>query len=140
MEEHARISARIAERDRAMKDVLAAEGVDETEWNDATMYWMNLLAEDARTKGPEAQLAIQYSDAFARAQDAIRPVPDMTPEDWAGLTAEILAAGGPARPLAARNLSTADYIRLARHWARRLSGDPSENKRFAGAFDALTRG
>jgi hypothetical protein len=139
MEEHARISARIAEKDRPLKDVLKSEGVDEPEWNDATAYWMNLLAEDAKARGAEARLAIEYSDAFGRAQDALRPVPDMAPEDWAGLTAEILAAGGPARPLAARNLSTADYIRLARHWAKRLSSNPAENKRFAVAFEALTR-
>ncbi len=139
MEEHARISARIAEGDRPMKDVLASEGIGEDEWNDATAYWMNQLADDAARHGAETTLAITYSDLFSKAQDSLRPVPEMSPEEWATLTVEILNAGGPARPLAARSLSKADYIRLARHFAKRLSGNPADNKRFATTFEALTR-
>ena len=138
LEDHARISARIAEGDRSTKDVLDAEGIPEPEWNDATSYWMNAMAQDAAKKGAETTLALDYSDAFSRAQDALRPVPEMTPEEWAQLTVEILAAGGPARPLAVRTLSNADYLRLARHWAKRLSRDPAQNKRFMATFVALT--
>jgi hypothetical protein len=138
MAEHARITALIAEGDRPLKDVLAAEGVPENEWNDATMHWMNAMAADAAEKGAGAVLAIDYADVFGKAQDAIKPVPPMTPEEWGALTVEVLDAGGPARPLAARNLSKADYLRLARHWAKRLAGDPGENKRFFAVFAALT--
>lgn len=137
LEDHARISAAIAERDRSMKEVLDAERIEEKAWMDATSYWMKKMADDAAQRGAEATLAIDYSDAFSRAQDAIRPVPEMTPEEWAGLSAEILHAGGPARPLAARQLSQADYLRLARHWAKRLAGDPAQNKRYFVAFEAM---
>jgi hypothetical protein len=137
LEDHARISASIAERDRSMKEVLEAERIDESAWMDATSYWMKKMAEDAAQRGVEATLAIDYSDAFSRAQDAIRPVPEMTPEEWAGLAAEILIAGGPGRPLAARNLSQADYLRLARHWAKRLAGDPAQNRRYFVTFEAM---
>ncbi len=138
LEDHARISARIAEGDVSTKDVLAAEGVTDDEWNSATAYWMQAMADDAAKRGAETTVALDYSDAFSRAQDAIRPVPEMTPEEWAQLTAEILVSGGPARPLAARMLSKADFIRLARHFAKRLSHDPAQNKRFAETFAALT--
>jgi len=137
LEDHARISASIAERDRPMKEVLDAERIDEPAWTDATSYWMKRMADDAAQRGAEATLAIDYSDAFSRAQDAIRPVPEMTPEEWAGLSAEVLLAGGPARPLAARNLSLADYLRLARHWAKRLAGDPAQNRRYFVTFEAM---
>jgi hypothetical protein len=138
MMEHARITAQIAEGDRLLKDVLAAEGVSENEWNDATVHWMNAMAADAAAKGAGAVVAIDYADVFGKAQDAIKPVPAMTPEEWAALTVEVLNAGGPAKPLAARNLSKADYLRLSRHWAKRLAANPAENKRFFATFEALT--
>lgn len=138
MAEHARITALIAEGDRPLKDVLAAEGVSDDEWNDATVHWMNAMAADAAAKGAGAVLAIDYADVFGKAQDALKPVPAMTPEEWAALTVEVLNAGGPAKPLATRNLSKADYLRLSRHWAKRLPANPAENKRFFATFEALT--
>ena len=140
LEEHARISAHIAEGDRPVKEVLDAEGVDETEWNAATGHWMQAMADDATKRGADATVVHDYSDAFSKAQDAIRPVPAMTPEEWAELTVEILKAGGPARPLAARTLSKADYLRLSRYWAKTLSHDTAQNKRFFATFEALTKG
>lgn len=135
--QHAQIAARIAEGDVPLAKVLEAHALNEDQWNEATMHWMMRLGEDVAKHGATAALPHDYSDAFARAQDAIRPVPAMTPEDWAILTVEIQNTGGPARPLAIRNFSTADYLRLARHWAKVLSSDPIQGKRFFVAYEAL---
>jgi hypothetical protein len=98
---------------------------------------MNALAADAQKNGAEARLAILYSNAYSTAQDAAAPVPVMSPEDWAHLTVEVQVEGGPAQPLARRNLSLADYLRLVRHFAKRLSSDPEEDRRFFQRFLAL---
>lgn len=111
--------------------------VTDAQWNDSSGYWMNKLAEDAQKNGADARLPIVYSNAFSEAQDAAAPVTPMTPEDWAQLTVEAQVEGGPGQPIARRNLSLADYLRLVRHWAKRLSSDPDEQNRFFQRYLAL---
>lgn len=137
LEAHAEIAAAIAEGTRKYADVLESVRLTEPQWNESTAYWMPKLAEDAMQNGVQARLAIVYSDAFSRAQDAMAPVPPMTPEDWATLTVEVQKEGGPGEPLARRNLSLADYLRLARHFAKRLSSDPMEQEQFFARYVAL---
>lgn len=137
LEAHAEIAAAIAEGTRKYADVLESVRLTETQWNESTAYWMPKLAEDAQQNGVQARLAIVYSDAFSKAQDAMAPVPEMSPEDWATLTVEVQVEGGPGQPLARRNLSLADYLRLARHFAKRLSRDPVEQDRFFTRYVAL---
>ncbi len=137
LEQHARISAALAEGTRPQREVLEALGITEAQWNESSAYWMPKLAEDAQRNGAAARLPIVYSNAFSEAQDAAAPVPQMSPEDWAQLTVEIQVEGGPGQPLARRNLSLADYLRLARHFAKRLSSDPEEQRRFFERFLAL---
>lgn len=135
--DHAQISAEIAEGDRPTAAILERRGLSEAAWNQASMYWMKRLGDDALENGQNARMAIVFSDAFGQAQDAIKPVPPMDPVGWATLTVEIQKLGGPARPLAARGLSTADYLRLARHFARRLSSDPVAAKEYFDAYQGL---
>lgn len=137
LEQHARISAALAEGTRPQAEVLEGFGITDAQWNESSAYWMPKLAEDAQRNGAAARLPIVYSNAFSEAQDAAAPVPPMSPEDWAQLTVEIQIEGGPGQPLARRNLSLADYLRLARHFAKRLSSDPEEQRRFFERFLAL---
>jgi hypothetical protein len=137
--DHALISAEIAEAQQPTAKILEQHRLTESAWTESTMYWMKRIGDDAVAAGAEARLAIVYSDAFGRAQDGLRPVPVLTPEEWAALTVEIQQRGNPAAALAARNLSHADYLRLARHWAKALSSDPGLNNRFVAAYDSLQR-
>jgi hypothetical protein len=136
LERHAAIAAAIAEGDRAPGEVLAREGVGEAAWAEATAAWMTRIADEARERPTGATLANAYSEAFARAQDALAPLRPMDAVAWAALTVEVQREGGPARPLARRGLSLADYLRLARAFARRLSADPEESAAFFAAYEA----
>lgn len=137
LEQHARIAAALAEGGRPQAEVLEGFRVTESQWNDSTGYWMNELAGDAQKNGAQAKLPILYSNAYSEAQDALAPVPQMSPEEWAQLTVELQSEGGPGQPLARRNLSLADYLRLARHFAKRLSSDPDEQQKFFDRYLAL---
>jgi hypothetical protein len=134
--DHARISAELAEGTRPQAEVLEQHGLTEEQWTEATSFWMLRLAEDVKERATLATLPLQYSDAFAQAQAELAPVKPMTPEEWATLTVEIQRAG-PTQPLAARNLSSADYTRLARHFAQTLATDPLQNERFLRVYLAL---
>ncbi|WP_437527651.1 hypothetical protein WME79_43210 [Sorangium sp. So ce726] len=135
--DHAQISAEIAEGDRPQASILAARQLTEAQWNESTIHWMTRIGEDVREKGENARIPIVYSDAFARAQDALKPVPPSDAASWAKLTVDIQLAGGPAAPLAARGLSIADYHRLSRRWARVLSSDAEQSRVFFEAYQAL---
>ena len=68
-----------------------------------------------------------------------RLVPDTSPRSNAALVranllVDIQEAGAPERPLRKRRLSMADFHRLGRAMAARLSQDPVENQRFAAVF------
>jgi hypothetical protein len=135
--DHAQIAAEIAEGDRPLAAVLEAHGFTEAQWNESTMYWMVRIGDDVCDHAAEARVPILYSDAFSKAQDAMKPVPPGDAAWYAKLVVDIQNAGGPADPLAVRGLGLADYLRLSRHWARVLSADPAENAVFFGAYEAL---
>jgi len=137
MATHAVVAATLAEGGASHAKVLASMGLTETQWNESTLYWMAKLAEDAQQRGAEAQLAIEYSTAFAEAQTAAAPVIAMTPEEWAHLTVEIQVEGSTGEPLARRDLSLADYLRLVRDFSRRLSTDAAEQQRFFATYQSL---
>lgn len=135
--DHAQTSAEIAEGDRPLAAVLDAHGFTEVQWNESTVYWMTRIGEDVRAHAEEARVPQVYSDAFAKAQDAIKPLPPSDAASYAKLVIDIQNAGGPADPLAVRGLSIADYLRLARHWAKILSSDPAQSAVFFEAYQAL---
>ncbi len=135
--DHAQIAAEIAEGDRPLAEVLAAHRITEAQWNESTLYWMARIGDDARDNGQDARIPHVYSDAFARAQDAQRPLVAADAASYAKLVVDIQIAGGPAEPLAARGMSTADYLRLSRHWARVISSSPEEARAFFQAYEAL---
>jgi hypothetical protein len=134
--DHAALSAHLAEGTRSQQEVLAERGVSENEWNDATRFWMMHLAKDTELHGVNATLAITYSDVFAKAQSQLKATSNMAPEEWATLSVEIQQQG-LARPLAVRNLSNADYIRLVRHFAQLLSANPSAHERYWQTYQSL---
>lgn len=136
--DHAEISAALAEGDRTEAEILEARGLGAETWQEASLFWMTRMGDDVRDHGEKARMPIVYSDAFSAAQDALRPVPPMDAEGYAALTVEVQRAGGPAEPLARRGLSQADFMRLARHFARVLSSDPAQNKLFVEAFERMS--
>ncbi|MGK3964023.1 hypothetical protein WMF38_07570 [Sorangium sp. So ce118] len=135
--DHAQMSAEIAEGDRPPAAILEAHGLTEAQWNEASIFWMSRIGEDVREHGQDARIPLVYSDAFAKSQDALKPPPSVDTAAYAKLVVDIQAAGGPAQPLAARNLSLADYLRLSRHMARLLSTDPAEARAFSEAYQRL---
>ena len=100
---------------------------------------MGRIGDAVAREGELARVPLVYSDAFAEAQDAIRPAPEMDGAGWANLLADIQEAGAPERPLRARKLRVADFQRLGRAMAARLVRDPEENARFAEVFAQRTR-
>jgi hypothetical protein len=134
LETYAAISADLAEGDAPAGAVLAACGLDDAGWTAAALVWGERIAVDAR-EGGTGSLAAAFSSAFARAQDARRPLPAMSVEEWGELVAEAQVQG-LGRALAVRRLSSADHARLVRHWARALAADPALHARFELARDA----
>ena len=135
--DHAQISAELAEGDRPLATILEAHQLTEAQWNEATLYWMQRMGDDVMDHQERARIPIVYSDAFSKAQDALKPVPEMDVDGYAALVAAVQAAGSPAPPLAARALSTADYLRLSRHFAKLMASDPAQAKRFFESLQAL---
>jgi hypothetical protein len=138
--DHAQIAAEIAEGNRSTADILDAHRLTEAQWAESTIHWMTRMGDDVREHGEKARIPHVYSDAFAKAQDALKPVPPSDAAAYAKLVVDIQIAGGPAEPVAARGLSMADYLRLSRHWARVLSEDPAEGKAFFDAYQAAQPG
>lgn len=134
---HAEIAASIAEGDRPIGEILEAHRLTEAQWNEASIFWMTRIGEDVREHGEDARVPHVYSEAFSKAQDALKPPPRMDAAAYAELVVDVQVAGGPAQPLAARGLSLADYLRLSRHMARVLSSDPAEAKMFFDAYQSL---
>lgn len=137
LERHAEISAEIAEGDKPLAEILAAHRISEARWNEATVAWMKAIGDDVLVNADKATLPHVYSDAFSRAQDAKKPVVPMDAEAYATLVVDVQIAGGPAEPLNVRGLSTADYLRLSRHWSKVLSSDEKESAAFFDAYDRL---
>jgi len=135
--DHAQISAEIAEADRPLAAILEPRGLTETQWNEASVFWMTRMGEDVREHGENARVPHVYSEAFSKAQDALKPPPPMEAATYAKLVVDVQVAGGPAQPLAVRGLSLADYLRLSRNMARVLSSDPTEAKIFFEAYQRL---
>lgn len=135
--DHAQISAAIAEGDRTMTMILEARGITEEQWLEATRYWMAKMGDDVQKNGQHAKVPIVYADAFGEAQDALRPVVEMDAASYAALVVAVQNAGGPDLPLAQRGLSSADYLRLSRRWAKVLSSDSEQSHAFFEAYQAL---
>ena len=135
--DHAQIAAEVAEGDKPLATVLEAHNLSEAAWNEATLYWMTRMGDDVMDHAEKARIPLVYSDAFAKAQDALKPLPPMDIEGYATLVAAIQHAGSPAQPLAARNLATADYLRLSRHFAKAMAADALMSQRFFETLEAL---
>lgn len=135
--DYATICAAICEGDRTSTEVLAQRGLDDRTWASVSLAWMRRMAEDVQSNGEKAKLPMLYADAFGRAQASHKAVVAMSVEDWARLTVDIMSEGAPGPALLARKLSSADYLRLARHFATLLSTDSVAARQFETTFAAL---
>jgi hypothetical protein len=134
---HASISAEIAEGAAPLQAVLARHEIAESAWNEATIHWLKRIGDETLERRESARLPLVYSEAFSKAQDALKPLPPMTASEYATLVAAIQAEGAVDRPLAARGLSTADYLRLSRHWAGVLARDPAHARAYFETLESL---
>ncbi|MBX3207550.1 MAG: hypothetical protein KF764_21050 [Labilithrix sp.] len=129
---YAAVSVDIAEGDRALADVLRDRALTLEQWTEATAFWSQRMAEDAR---PDAsgnvtpRVALLFSDAFARAQDDKRPLVPLSADAWAELVHDAEEAS-LAEALAKRGLRMADHSRLVRHWAKALATDAALRARY----------
>lgn len=137
LEGHAEISAEIAEGSRPLRAILQDRGLTEVQWTEASITWMRRLGDDALANRENARLALVYSDAFSRAQDALARPPAMTAAEYAGLVVAIQRHGSTDKPLLERRLSNADYLRISRHFARVLSTDPTQASAYFEAYTKL---
>jgi hypothetical protein len=137
LERFAFISAEVAEGDRSLLEVLERHQLSESQWNEVSQHWLLKIAEDAQANGAQCRLPLVYSEAFGKAQDSLKAVPTMAPEDWALLSVEIERTGGTDLPLARRQMSQADYLRLARYFAAELARNGQANARFRATYEHL---
>jgi hypothetical protein len=137
LEQYAAICAAIAEGDRPCAKVLEQHDLTDAKWATLSLAWMRRIAEDVQLNRDRAQLPLRYADAFGTAQGAHKQVVPMSVEDWARLTVDVMNHGAPGPALIARGLSQADYLRLARHFAKVLSTDSLAARQFETTFAAL---
>jgi hypothetical protein len=137
LERFAEIEARLAEKRERAEAILARVGLDAEAWSAVRDAFAAAFAREAFASG-EAPLADRYAALFVTAQDAIAPVPDLTPEAWAELV-HAASGGGLDASLAERGLTRADYARLSRHWAARLGKEPPAARQYAEAFYAAAK-
>lgn len=135
LEQFATISAALAEGTEPQSSVLARHGVTDALWLAAQVHWNRVFFEEAEAGAHDATDA--YARAFAAAQDALKAVPVLSVEAWAELTLDVAHEGGDA--LARRALTTADHMRLSRHWSSLLASDRQLSKQFAQAVFARSR-
>jgi hypothetical protein len=113
----------------------------EAQWTEATVFWAQRMGEDAQPDpngNVHPRIALAFSEAFARAQDAKRPLVQLSVEQWAELVLEIEIEDLGAGPvLARRQLRMADYSRLVRHWAKAIATDPALAKTYADVRSRL---
>jgi hypothetical protein len=129
----------MAEGDRSLADVLRANALTEEQWSDATRYWSARMADDARESAELSvppRVVLDFSEAFAKAQDALRPLPVLDPRGWAALKRDV-DERGPGKALADRQLRLADYSRLVRYWAKRIANDPVARAAVDDEMDAF---
>lgn len=136
LEAYAKISADIAEGDVSYQDILKLHQISDKAWNDATLYWNRTMAESAAlASDPAESLPVRFSELFAAAQDAKKPLAPLDAVGWADLVTDVENIG-LARALAKRQLSSADYFRLVRHWAKTLGRDLEANRAYSARRDA----
>lgn len=116
----AAVSADLAEGDRPFSEVLAAKNLTDAQWMEATVFWGQRMGEHA----------IAFSEAFAQAQDAKRPLAPLSVSEWFELGRAIDSLGLP-KALAHHALGLADYSRLIRHWAKKIATDSSVRRELA---------
>jgi hypothetical protein len=131
----ASISAALAEGDRPRADVLQAFDLDEARWVDASTDWQRRLIFEAMASD-STELSLEYSARFAEAQDKLKPLLPLSPEDWARLVHDV-SSSGLAPALQKRALSEADFARLSRAWTKQLAENRELSSRYFAAFYSL---
>lgn len=136
LDDFASISAAIAEGDRSVDEILRGRDLTLGEWDAISAHHHQRIALDAMENDPPT-LAETYAAAFTRAQDALKPVPKLTPEEWAAVSHEVASKGEDA--LAGRGLRRPDFLRLSRHWAAEVAKSPPLARRVFAASYALEK-
>lgn len=124
LEAYARVAAELAEGRAPRTLTLAQSGLDEVEWSIEERAWLTRIA-DAGQRG-DPSLAIEYGEHFTRAQDAAVPATelDASVHEYVAVLVRMSEVTDPGPLLAHWSLSLADWMRLERHWQRRMDADP----------------
>lgn len=131
---YASIRARLAEGDRAQSSILAELDVKPADFTVADAMWQRAFMEELLEGGSE--VAESFEVAFVAAQDALRPLVELTPEEWARIVLAVSTGDGQA-VMERRQLSAADMARLNRHWTQQIArGGPIADRYFAEFYRA----
>lgn len=133
---YAAVRARLAEGDRALSAILSELDLAPADFAVADAMWQRAFVEELLEGGSE--VAEAFEQAFVAAQDALRPLVELSPEEWARIVVALGRGGAPAA-LDGRGLRPADLARLQRHWTKQIAaGGPTADRYFA-EFYRLSR-
>lgn len=128
LEGYAKIAAELAEGRAPRAATLARSELDEIDWSIEERAWLTRIADAGLGGDPE--LAIAYGEHFTRAQDAAVPIVELDAAIHAYVAVLVRMAGAtdPGRLLGEWSLTLTDWMRLERHWQRRMDADAQLRK------------
>ena len=133
IEAYAAVMADLAAAGDARAEVLARRGLDEDQWDALDAEWQARLSEALDDEGDGVPaLVARYAAAYEAAQRALgAPLPL---EQFARVTRLLQATGDMQAALAKEGVTLSDYVRSSEHWSRRMTQDPTEERRFKDAL------
>ena len=133
LEMYAAVMAELVAAGDARAAVLARYGLDEERWEAVDAAWQARIEEAMaeESEGVPALLAA-FAAAYEAAQRALAPPIPL--EQFARITRLLQATGDIQAAVAKVGATLADYVRSNEHWSRRMTEDPTEERRFQEAL------
>jgi hypothetical protein len=137
---YAKLAAALADPQVDRAKVLADAGIDEEEWSGIEARWeARLEAEEPADEEGIPPLALQYSEAFAKARQA--HAAPLGFEAYVEATRAVQKGGGDmARALEGARVSLDRYLAAHAYWTKRMIEEPELGDRFRAVINAAPRG
>ncbi|WP_437536350.1 DUF2169 domain-containing protein [Sorangium sp. So ce726] len=119
LERCAIVTAELAEKPVPRADVLRAHGLSEARWAEAERRWRESMADEVRRR--ERALCDRFDAAYVGAWETV--CGPLHAADYARLIVATERSGGAAA-LGERAIRRTVWVRMKRHWTRRLADDP----------------